>query len=115
MNIQLQEAAPSSRSPQAFSAWQSLVSGRYCITNRYDRAGKRYLVAEPNPDQAVTPLTSRQAHALAYRARGATLKVIAFDLGVSVGTVARDLSLAMNRIGLESSADLAAVFGHVAS
>ena len=112
MNPELHHPSPSSARSYAFSAWQSLVNGRYCITNRYDRAGKRYLVAEPSPDRG--PLTARQHHALASRARGATLKVIAFDLGVSIGTVARDLSLAMDRIGLESSADLAAVFGHVA-
>ncbi|HEY3498852.1 MAG TPA: LuxR C-terminal-related transcriptional regulator [Polyangiaceae bacterium] len=101
---------PSAYAP---SVWKGVLSGRYRITNWYDRDGRRYLVAKPNPARALRPLTDRQRRMLALRARGAALKVIAFEFGVSMGTVSRDLTLAMNQLGLESSADLAAVFGHV--
>jgi DNA-binding NarL/FixJ family response regulator len=50
---------------------------------------------------------------LALRAQGASLKVIGYELGVSLGTVSRELTLTMARLGLESCADLAAVLGHV--
>jgi DNA-binding NarL/FixJ family response regulator len=58
-------------------------------------------------------LTERQRRFLAERAKGTALKVIAFETGVSIGTVSRELAAAMARLGLTSSADLAAVFGHV--
>jgi DNA-binding NarL/FixJ family response regulator len=111
MNTESQQFQPPSSRPLAVAAWHSLVSGRYRISRRYDSAGKRYLVATPNPNG---PLTERQRDVLASRARGKALKVIAFDLGVSVGTVSQDLSFAMQHVGLCSSADLAAVFGHAA-
>jgi DNA-binding NarL/FixJ family response regulator len=111
MNTESQISPPTSSRPSALAAWQSLILGRYRISSRYDRAGKRYLVATPNPRG---PLTPRQRDILAARARGKALKVIAFDLGVSIGTVSQDLSFAMQHIGLGSSADLAAVFGHAA-
>lgn len=98
--------------PSASNAWENVTSGRYRITHWYDRDGRRYLVARPNPARPLRPLTDRQRRMLALRARGAALKVIAFEFGVSMGTVSRDLTLAMKRLGLESSADLAAVFGH---
>jgi len=111
MNTEFHQPSPSSSRPSALTAWQRLVSGRYRITSRYDRAGKRYLVATPNPQGT---LTQRQCDVLAYRARGTALKVIALDLGVSIGTVSQDLSSAMQHMGLGSAADLAAVFGHAA-
>jgi len=107
--------APSLPPPPASapSAWKSVLSGRYRIMDWYDRDGRRYLVAKPNASRSLRPLTERQRRILALRARGAALKVIAFEFGVSMGTVSRDLTLAMNQLGLESSADLAAVLGHV--
>jgi DNA-binding NarL/FixJ family response regulator len=111
MNTQFHEPSPTSSRSSAITAWQSLLSGRYRIKSRYDRAGKRYLVATPNPQGK---LTQRQRDVLACRARGTALKVIALDLGVSVGTVSQDLSSAMQHMGLCSAADLAAVFGHAA-
>ena len=111
MNTEFQNPSPSSSRSSALTAWQGLVSGRYRIKSRYDRAGKRYLVATPNPQGK---LTQRQRDVLAYRARGTALKVIALDLGVSVGTVSQDLSFAMQHMGFGSAADLAAVFGHAA-
>ena len=49
MNTEFQNPNPSSSRSLALTAWQSLVSGRYRIKSRYDRANKRYLIATPNP------------------------------------------------------------------
>jgi len=107
---------PSSKAASAASAhavWQGVLSGRYTIVNWYDRDGRRYLVTGRAPDPSPVAVTPRQRRALAMRARGAAIKVIAGELGVSLGTISRDLTHAMQRLGLASSADLAAVLGHV--
>jgi DNA-binding NarL/FixJ family response regulator len=93
-------------------AWQDVLSGRFRIVDWYDHQGRRYLVTRPNPQGGLSPLAPRERRVLALRARGAALKVIAFELGVSMSTAARDLGRAMALLGLESSADLAAVLGH---
>jgi len=108
-----EDPSPSLSPESRASAWQQVIQGRYRIADWYDRDGRRYLVMKPNQARPARPLSARQRSILALRARGAALKVIAFELGVSVGTVSRDLTHAMSRLGLESSADLAAVFGHV--
>jgi DNA-binding NarL/FixJ family response regulator len=98
----------------ARSTWQNLLDGRLRIASWYDRDGQRFLVARRAAGATRAALTPRQRRFLALRARGVALKVIAYDAGVSMGIVSRELSLAMAQLGLESNADLAAVFGHVA-
>ena len=95
--------------------WQAIARGSYRIVNWYDREGRRYVVlrhAEPERD---ADLTTRQRKALALRAKGCALKVIAFELGVSVTTAAREVELGLSCLGLDSTAALAAVLGHVAA
>ena len=96
----------------ALQAWQEVVNGRLRVVDWYDRAGRRYILTKPNPKNSATPLAPRERRVLALRARGSALKVIAYELGVSMSTAARDLSRAMEQLGLESSSDLAAVLGH---
>lgn len=92
--------------------WHGVLSGRLRIVDWYDHQGRRYIVARPNPEGGRGPLAPRELRVLALRAQGSALKVIAFELGVSMSTAARDLSRAMALLGLESTADLAAVLGH---
>ena len=95
------------------SAWRDLVNGHYRISAWYDLGGRRYVVARRRPESSREPLTPRQRRALALRAKGTGLKVIAFEAGVSVSTVSHDLSSGMRRLGLTSTSDFVAVLGHV--
>ena len=98
--------------PSARRAWQEVVSGHFRIDHWYDREGRRYVVlakrGSPGNPHGLTP---REQRALALRAAGAALKVIALELGVSLSTAARDIERCMEALGLETDADLAAVLG----
>lgn len=98
--------------PSARRTWQEVVSGRLRIRHWYDREGRRYVVLAKRAGQENLPeLTPREQKALALRAGGAALKVIALELGVSLSTAARDLERSMEVLGLATDADLAAVLG----
>jgi DNA-binding NarL/FixJ family response regulator len=104
-------------SSQAFTPhalWKEVTGGRLRIVDWYDHDGRRYVVARRIDLQATPAFTERQKKALAMRSAGAALKVVAFELGVSLSTVARDVESAMARLGLKSQGDLAAVLGHAA-
>ena len=98
--------------PSARGTWQEVLSGRFRIRHWYDREGRRYVVLTKRADQEKPrSLTPREEKALALRAAGAALKVIAHELGVSLSTAARDLERCMDLLGLATDADLAAVLG----
>jgi DNA-binding NarL/FixJ family response regulator len=94
------------------ATWRRVFSGGYRVLAWHDRAAHRYVVVAPQAPPVRGSLSTRQRRILAMRARGTALKVIAFETGLSVGTVSRDLSLAMDVLGLGSLSDLAAVLGH---
>jgi DNA-binding NarL/FixJ family response regulator len=102
------EPLPPSHSPR--STWRELFTGRYRIVRWYDRGGRRYVVVHPRTEGGAEALTSRQRRVLAARASGMALKLMAFEWGLSIGTISRDLSAAMARLGLESDLDVAAIF-----
>ena len=99
----------------AQALWHDITSGSFRIVNWYDREGRRYVVARPVAPEERVRLTARQRKVLALRSAGHAYKNIAFELGVSLATVAREMETAMKRLGLESTAALAAVLGHVAA
>jgi DNA-binding CsgD family transcriptional regulator len=99
------------------AAWNDLIAGRVRVVSRFDRDGRRFIVARrtENPTQAgVTPLTPRELAAVQHRVRGAQLKDIAPALGVSISTVAKSLQRALFKLGLENQAELVAVLGSAA-
>lgn len=98
-------------------AWNDLIAGRVRVVSRFDRDGRRFIVARrsENPTQAgVAPLTPRELAAVQHRVRGAQLKDIAPALGVSISTVAKSLQRALFKLGLENQAELVAVLGSAA-
>lgn len=94
------------------SVWDQVTRGALSIVDWYDENGRRYLVTRPNRARSGA-LTERQKRVLALRSGGSALKVVAFELGISLSTAARDLDRAMASLGLESEGDLVAVLGHV--
>jgi DNA-binding CsgD family transcriptional regulator len=92
----------------ALDAWKGLVAGRWSLVDHVDSDGKRFLVARKNDPEADGPagLSLRERQVLADRARGLALKLIAYDLGLSVPTVSKSLQTGMAKLGLSSEADL---------
>jgi DNA-binding CsgD family transcriptional regulator len=96
----------------ALEAWKGLVAGRWSLVDHVDADGKRFLVARKNdPDAPEVPgLTLRERQVMAARARGLSFKLIAYDLGLSMTTVARSLQHGMAKLGVPSDTELPALF-----
>ncbi len=94
-------------------AWRDLVSGRLRIIQRFDKDGRRYVVARRSKGTKLrgVQLTERELSVVERRVRGAPLKDIAAALGVSISTVAKSLKRALGKLGLENQAELIAVLG----
>lgn len=96
--------------------WHHVTSGKFRIVDWYDRDGRRYVVARrADPTAGPERFSARQRKAIALRASGAGLKVIAAELSVSMGTASREVHDGLCALGLESAAALTAVLGHVAA
>lgn len=94
-------------------AWRDLVSGRLRIIQRFDKDGRRYVVARRSKGTKLrgVQLTERELSVVERRVGGAPLKDIAAALGVSISTVAKSLKRALGKLGLENQAELIAVLG----
>lgn len=113
--ISVRPATQVAATPSTDTLWDDITSGRFRIMDWYDREGRRYVVIRRVAPEQRARLSARQRRALALRSAGCALKVVALELGVSVTTAAREVELAMEALGLESTAALAAVLGHVAA
>jgi DNA-binding NarL/FixJ family response regulator len=101
----------------ALDAWKGLVAGRWSLIEHFDSDGKRFLVARRNDPDAPGPnaLLRRERQVLAYRARGLSMKLIAYELGLSVGCVSRNLASGMAKLKLSCHAELVRLFDGRAS
>jgi len=93
------------RSPEeAVAIWRGLVSGTWSLVDSIDHDGRRYVVARRNEPRspAWTTLTEREAQTVAFAALGHSNKLIAYELGVSISTVAMRLSRAAAKVGAPS-------------
>jgi DNA-binding CsgD family transcriptional regulator len=93
---------------QAITVWQGLVDGRWTLLDHFEKSGRRYLVAHRNDPRMQSPraLTLRERQVLAYAALGHSTKLIAYELGLSVGAASAYLAGAMRKIGLRSRVQL---------
>jgi DNA-binding NarL/FixJ family response regulator len=101
---------------RALATWTALVSGRWSLVDRYERDGRRYLVARPNPHDAPDPrMLSERERAVAHLvALGWSNKWIAYELGLSPSTVATHLSSALEKLRLKARTDLATTMSTLA-
>lgn len=92
----------------AAEAWTALVSGRWSLVDRYERGGRRYVVARRNEHLVPDPraLTQRQRAIVHLAALGKTNKLIGYELGLSESTVGSHLSQAMRKLGAKTRVDL---------
>ena len=93
---------------RALDLWQGLVSGRWSLIERFESDGRRFYVARRNDPDVAEPLvlTRRERQVVAYAAMGHPLKLIAYELGLGVSTVAEHRASAMRKLGVRSVAEL---------
>lgn len=93
---------------QALALWSGLVQGRWSLVDYWDHDGRRFFAAHPNAPGVIDPrrLRAREASALALTIDGASLKEIAYSLGISAGNARALVSKALRKLGLESRAAL---------
>lgn len=94
---------------RAIAIWQGLVDGRWTLVDQFERDGRRYLVAHRNDPSVSNPraLTLRERQVLAYALLGHSTKLIAYELGLSLGATSAYLAGAMRKLGVRSRMQLA--------
>ncbi|HKY63281.1 MAG TPA: LuxR C-terminal-related transcriptional regulator [bacterium] len=110
----LEDEARSLPPEEAALWWQGLAANQVAPIDFFDRGSKRYVLLPlngPGSDTvAARPLTAREREIVGRVAAGDANKVIAFDLGLSVSTVASHLASAMAKLGLVSRVQLVEKF-----
>lgn len=101
----------------ATEAWTALVAGRWSLVDRFERDGRRYVVARRNeyalPDpRALTPRERAIAHLAAL---GKPNKLIGYELGLSPSTIGSHLSTVMRKLGVKSRVDLIQLISHLSA
>jgi DNA-binding CsgD family transcriptional regulator len=97
---------------EALRLWQALVAGRWSLVDRFDSDGRRFLVARPNHPSAPQHrrLSGRETQALTLAALGHSNKIIAYELGLSMSSVATLLRRGLAKCGLRSRAEMVELF-----
>jgi DNA-binding NarL/FixJ family response regulator len=93
----LRRSAPA----DAVALWTALVAGRWSLVDHFDSDGRRFLLARRNEPTTFPrpPLTTREAQIVRLAAEGRANKLIAYELGLSVGTVSTHLARARAKLG----------------
>lgn len=103
------------RSPdEALQLWKALVAGEWSLVDRFERDGRRYVVARsnvPRPTHALAALTDRERAILALLAQGHTYKWIAYALGLNPWTVFKAFKRLRAKLGNPSRHDVLKLAG----
>lgn len=96
----------------ACELWRTMVRGEWTLVDWFDHDGKRFLLAEANhvPGAPQRPLTARERQVVACAAMGHSNKLIAYDLGLSTGTVSVMLTRASKKLGVSGRVALIRAF-----
>ncbi len=99
---------------RATSLWTALIEGRWALADRVDADGKRFVLAFRNELGAPGPreLSARERDVVAWAAGGASLKEIAYAMGLAISTVGEQLSRAMRKLHVANRGELAAMWAH---
>lgn len=94
---------------EALELWRCLVDKQWSFADRFESDGRRYVVAfrnPPSPRVDLSVLTTRERTVAMAAAMGHANKVIAYELDVSVSTVATLLSRCARKLGVTSRVEL---------
>ena len=96
----------------ACELWRAMVRGEWSLVDWVDHDGKRFLLAQNNPIPRAerAALTKREQQIVACAAMGHSNKLIAYDLGLSVGTVSVVLARAAKKLGVSGRVALIRAF-----
>lgn len=97
---------------EALSLWRALIGGRWSLVDHFDSDGRRFVVARKNEPAVRDPrtLSRRERQVLAYALLGHPLKLIAYELGIGISTVAAHRASAMRKLGDPPMHELARLF-----
>lgn len=97
---------------EASSLWRALVRGEWSLVEWFDHDGKRFLLAQSHavPVAGRKALTKREREVVACAAMGHSNKLIAYDLGLSTGTVSVLLTRAAKKLGVSGRVALIRAF-----
>ena len=95
----------------ALSLWRGLVAGRWSLVERFERDGRRLMIARKNPPRvrSALALTETEKRVVELLVFGQRQKYIAYTLGLSESVVSLHLQRATFKLGVRSRADLIAV------
>jgi DNA-binding CsgD family transcriptional regulator len=98
------------RGDAVLASWSALVDGRYSLVDRFESDGRHFLVAHENPPNVRDPrgLTKAEAAVAAFVRRGHPLKLVAYELGLSIGTVSGLLARVFAKLGVRTRGELSA-------
>jgi DNA-binding CsgD family transcriptional regulator len=93
---------------EATGLWLALVAGRWTLVDHFERGGRRYIVARPNPPRVepMSRLTVRETRVTLAAALGHSNKMIAYELGIAPSTVSGCLLRAASKLGVADRAAL---------
>jgi DNA-binding CsgD family transcriptional regulator len=97
----------------ALECWPGLVAGRWSLVDRFERDGRRYIVARCNEPRPPRPLclTLRERQVLGHMLQGDSMKVTAYSLGLDGSTVSSLAASLRLKLGARSIAGLLTRFG----
>jgi len=95
----------------ALELWKGLFAGRWSLVDRFESDGRRYILARRNDPDAPghAALSRRESQVASFAAKGHGNKLIAYELGLAVSTVANHLATACRKLGLRSRLELSAM------
>jgi len=90
------------------AGWQAYVSGRWPVIDRFESDGRQYVIAFASDleNVALPRLTQRELVVVRCAALGLANKVIAHELGLSVGSVTTYLRRAQRKLGIDTRLQL---------
>jgi DNA-binding CsgD family transcriptional regulator len=92
----------------ALGLWRGLLDGRWSLIDRFDTDGRRFVVAHRNDVAArgLRALSPRERQVASYVALAHPNKLIAYELGLSLGSISGHLRAALAKLGLKSRVEL---------
>jgi DNA-binding CsgD family transcriptional regulator len=92
----------------ALGLWRGLLDGRWSLVDRFDTDGRRFVVAHRNEatTRGLRALTLRERQVASYVALAHPNKLIAYELGLSLGSVSAHLRTILAKLGVRSRVEL---------